>query len=146
MVIETLPKDGAYFAPVKDAGTEITVGVDSNSVVIDAGKYQQTSQAVIDVWTKGAGQELTLDSDDAGNGIYNVATIAIPAQKTEIVENGTKMNEQTGKEETNYEMKVLPLDMEAVQVTLWPLPFEVSAPEKETTEEAESADTKEEEN
>ena len=135
MVIETLPKDGAYFAPVKDAGTEITVGVDSNSVVIDAGKYQQTSQAVIDVWTKGAGQELTLDSDDAGNGIYNVATIVIPAQKTEIVENGTKVNEMTGKEEPDVKIERLPLDVDAVRVTLWPLPFEVYAEKKETNED-----------
>lgn len=145
MVIETLPKDGAYFAPVKDAGTEITVGVDSNSVVIDAGKYQQTSQAVIDVWTKGAGQELTLDSDDAGNGIYNVATIVIPAQKTEIVENGTKVNEMTGKEEPDVKIERLPLDMDAVQVTLWPLPFSITAPEKQDNTADKKAEVTEEE-
>lgn len=146
MVIDKLEKEGACYAPVKTAGTSIALGVEGNSIVIDATEHWSAEQSVVDVYTRGAGQPLTLDAADGDIGIYNVATIVIPAQKTEIVENGTKTNEQTGKEETNYEVKVLPLDMEAVQVTLWPLPFEVAAPEKETTEEAESADTKEEEN
>jgi len=146
MVIDKLEKEDATYSPVSVAGTNITLGVDGNNIVIDATEHWSAEQSVVNVYTRGAGQPLTLDAADGDSGIYNVATIVIPAQKTETVENGTKTNEQTGKEETNYEVKVLPLDMEAVQVTLWPLPFEVAAPEKETTEEAESADTKEEEN
>lgn len=135
MVIDKLEKEDAAYAPVKVAGTSITLGVDGNNLVIDATEHWDAEQSVVDVYTHGAGQPLTLDAADGDNGIYNVATIVIPPKKSEIVEAGTQVNEQTGKEETVIKIETLPLDVDAVRVTLWPLPFEVHAEKKETNED-----------
>lgn len=135
MVIDKLEKEDAAYAPVKVAGTSITLGVDGNNLVIDATEHWDAEQSVVDVYTHGAGQPLTLDAADGDSGIYNVATIVIPPKKSEIVEAGTQVNEQTGKEETVIKIETLPLDVDAVRVTLWPLPFEVHAEKKETNED-----------
>lgn len=131
MVIEKLEKGDAAYAPVKVAGTSITLGVDGNNLVIDATEHWDAEQSVVDVYTRGAGQPLTLDAADGDSGIYNVATIVIPPKKSKMVEAGTQVNEQTGKEETVIKIETLPLDMDAVQVTLWPLPFSITAPEQQ---------------
>ena len=131
MVIEKLEKGDAAYAPVKVAGTSITLGVDGNKLVIDATEHWDAEQSVVDVYTRGAGQPLTLDAADGDSGIYNVATIVIPPKKSKMVEAGTQVNEQTGKEETVIKIETLPLDMDAVQVTLWPLPFSITAPEQQ---------------
>lgn len=131
MVIDKLEKEDAAYAPVKVAGTSITLGVDGNNLVIDATEHWDAEQSVVDVYTHGAGQPLTLDAADGDSGIYNVATIVIPPKKSEIVEASTQVNEQTGKEETVIKIETLPLDMDAVQVTLWPLPFSITAPEQQ---------------
>ena len=131
MVIEKLEKGDAAYAPVKVAGTSITLGVDGNNLVIDATEHWDAEQSVADVYTRGAGQPLTLDAADGDSGIYNVATIVIPPKKSKMVEAGTQVNEQTGKEETVIKIETLPLDMDAVQVTLWPLPFSITAPEQQ---------------
>lgn len=145
MVIEKLEKGDAAYAPVSVAGTNITLGVDGNNLVIDATEHWDAEQSVVDVYTRGAGQPLTLDAADGDSGIYNVATIVIPPKKSEIVEAGTQVNEQTGKEETVIKIETLPLDMDAVQVTLWPLPFAIVAPEKQETTADKTAETVEEE-
>ena len=131
MVIEKLEKGDAAYAPVKVAGTSITLGVDGNKLVIDATEHWDAEQSVVDVYTRGAGQPLTLDAADGDSGIYNVATIVIPPKKSKMVEAGTQVNEQTGKEETVIKIETLPLDMDGVQVTLWPLPFSITAPEQQ---------------
>lgn len=145
MVIDKLEKEDATYAPVSVAGTNITLGVDGNSIVIDTTEHWNTEQSVVDVYTRGAGQPLTLDAADGDSGIYNVATIVIPPKKSEIVEVGTQVNEQTGKGETVIKIETLPLDMDAVQVTLWPLPFAIVAPEKQETTADKTAETAEEE-
>lgn len=145
MVIDKLEKEAATYAPVKASGTSITLGVDGNNIVIDATEHWNTEQSVVDVYTRGAGQPLTLDAADGDSGIYNVATIVIPPKKSEIVEAGTQLNEQTGKDETVIKIETLPLDMDAVQVTLWPLPFAIVAPEKQETTADKTAETVEEE-
>lgn len=145
MVIDKLEKEDAAYAPVKVAGTSITLGVDGNNLVIDATEHWDTEQSVVDVYTRGAGQPLTLDAADGDSGIYNVVTIVIPPKKSEIVEAGTQVNEQTGKEETVVKIETLPLDMDAVQVTLWPLPFPITAPEKQDNTADKKAEVAEEE-
>ena len=145
MVIDKLEKEDATYVPVKAAGTNITFGVEGNSIVIDTTEHWNTEQSVVDVYTRGAGQPLTLDAADGDSGIYNVATIVIPPKKSEIVEAGTQVNEQTGKEETVIKIETLPLDIDAVQVTLWPLPFAIVAPEKQDNTAVLSAETAEEE-
>lgn len=145
MVIDKLEKEDATYAPVKASGTSITLGVEGNSIVIDTTERWNTEQSVVDVYTRGAGQPLTLDAADGDSGIYNVATIVIPPKKSEVVEAGTQVNEQTGKEETVIKIETLPLDMDAVQVTLWPLPFAIAAPEKQETKADKTAETVEEE-
>lgn len=139
MVIDKLEKEDATYAPVSAAGTNITFGVDGNSIIIDATEHWNMEQSVVDVYTRGAGQPLTLDAADGDSGIYNVATIVIPPKKSEVVEAGTQVNEQTGKEETVIRIETLPLDMDAVQVTLWPLPFSITAPEKQDNTAEEEA-------
>lgn len=131
MVIDKLAKEGACYAPVKTAGTSIALGVDGNSLMVDTTELWSAEQSVVDVYTRGAGQPLTLDAADGDSGIYNVATIVIPPKKSKMVEAGTQVNEQTGKEETVIKIETLPLDMDAVQVTLWPLPFSITAPEQQ---------------
>jgi hypothetical protein len=138
MVIDKLEKEDATYAPVKAAGTSITLGVDGNNLVIDATEHWNAEQSVVDVYTRGAGQPLTLDAADSDSGIYTVATIVIPAQKSRMVEAGTQVNEQTGKEETVVKMETLPLDMDAVRVVRWPLPFEITAPEEKQKAEEEA--------
>lgn len=128
MVIDKLNKMGAVYTPVKVVDTNITLGVDGNSLTVDATEYWGAEQSIVDVYTCGAGQPITLDAADGDSGIYNVATIVIPSKKHEVVEAGTQVSEQTGKEEAAVKIETLPLDMEAVQVTLWPLPFEITAP------------------
>lgn len=128
MVIDRLNKMGAVYTPVKVADTSITIGVDGNSITVDATEHWGAEQSIVDVYTCGAGQPLTLDAADGDSGIYNVATIVIPPKKHKAVEAGAQVSEQTGKEETAVKIETLPLDMEAVQVTLWPLPFEITAP------------------
>lgn len=145
MVIDKLEKGGATYAPVKAAGTSITLCGDGNNLVIDATEYWSEEQSVVDVYTRGAGQPLTLDAVDDDGGIYNVATIIIPPKKSEIVEAGTQVNEQTGKEEKVIKIKTLPLDMDAVQVTLWPLPFPIAATEKQDSTADKTTETVEEE-
>ena len=145
MVIDRLEKEGAAYAPVSAADTNITLGVDGNNLIIDATEHWSTEQSVVNVYTRGAGQPLTLDAVDGDSGIYNVATIVIPPKKSEIVEAGTQVNEQTGKEETVIKIETLPLDMDAVQVTLWPLPFSITAPEKQDNTADKAAETAEEE-
>ena len=145
MVIDKLEKEDATYAPVKAAGANITLGVDGNSIVIDATEHWSAEQSIVDVYTRGAGQPLTLDAADGDSGIYNVATIVIPPKKSEIVEAGTQVNEQTGKEETVIKIETLPLDMDAVQVTLWPLPFAIAAPERQENTADKTAETVEEE-
>lgn len=136
MVIDNLLKDGVYYTPAKAEGTSIMLGVDGNSITVDAAEYWGAEQSVVDVYTRGAGQPLTLDT--AGSGIYTVATIVIPAQKSRMVEAGTQVNEQTGKEETVVKVETLPLDMDAVRVVRWPLPFEITAPEEKQKAEEEA--------
>lgn len=131
MVIDNLLKDGVYYTPAKAEGTSIMLGVDGNSIAVDATEHWGPEQSVVDVYTRGAGQPLTLDTTNSDSGIYTVATIVIPPKKSEIVEAGTQVNEQTGKEETVVKIETLPLDMDAVQVTLWPLPFSITAPEQQ---------------
>ena len=138
MVIEKLEKGDAAYAPVKVAGTSITLGVDGNNLVIDATEHWDAEQSVVDVYTRGAGQPLTLDAADGDSGIYNVATIVIPPKKSKMVEAGTQVNEQTGKEETVIKIETLPLDMDAVRVVRWPLPFEITAPEEKQKAEEEA--------
>lgn len=145
MVIDKLEKGDAAYAPVKVDGTSIALGVDSNNLVIDATEHWDAEQSVVDVYTRGAGQPLTLDAADGGSGIYNVATIVIPPKRSEIVEAGTQVNEQTGKEETVVKIETLPLDMDAVRVTLWPLPFSITAPEKQDNTADKKAEVAEEE-
>ena len=145
MVIDKLAKEGACYAPVKIAGTSIALGVDGNSLTVDATEYWSAEQSVVGVYTRGAGQPLTLDAADGDSGIYNVATVFIPLKKSKMVEAGTQVNEQTGKEETVVKIEALPLDMDAVQVTLWPLPFAIAAPEKQETTADKTAETVEEE-
>lgn len=145
MVIDKLEKEDATYAPVKAAGTNITFGVEGNSIVIDATEHWSAEQSVVDVYTRGAGQPLTLDAADGDSGIYNIATIVIPPKKSEVVEAGTQVNEQTGKEETAIKIETLPLDMDAVHVTLWPLPFAIVAPEKQETTADKTAEAVEEE-
>lgn len=128
MVIDKLNKMGAVYTPVKVVDTSITIGVDGNSLTVDATEHWGAEQSIVDVYTCGAGQPLTLDAADGDSGIYNVATIVIPPKKHKAVEAGAQVSEQTGKEETAVKIETLPLDMEAVQVTLWPLPFEITAP------------------
>ena len=62
-----------------------------------------------------------------------------------LAEPQKQVNEQTGKEETVIKIETLPLDMDAVQVTLWPLPFAIAAPEKQETTADKTAETVEEE-
>lgn len=145
MVIDKLEKEDATYSPVSVAGTNITLGVDGNNIVIDATEHWSAEQSVVNVYTRGAGQPLTLDAADGDSGIYNVATIVIPPKKSKIVEAGAQVNEQTGKEETVIKIETLPLDMDAVQVTLWPLPFAIVAPEKQETTADKTAETVEEE-
>nr|WP_304099880.1 hypothetical protein [Mitsuokella multacida] len=145
MVIDKLEKEDATYAPVKAAGTNITFGVEGNSIIIDATEHWSAEQSVVNVYTRGAGQPLTLDAADGDSGIYNVATIVIPPKKSELVEAGTQVNEQTGKEETVIKIETLPLDMDAVQVTLWPLPFSITAPEQQDSTVGKTAETVEEE-
>lgn len=128
MVIDKLAKEDACYVPVKAAGTSITFGVDGNSLTVDATEHWSAEQSIVDVYTRGAGQPLTLDAADGDSGIYNVATIVIPPQKSTVVEAVATVSGQTKKEEAVAKIETLPLDMEAVQVTLWPLPFEITAP------------------
>lgn len=133
MEIEKLEKDGAYFAPVKVDGTQVTLGVTDNSLTLDLAKLEQADQVIVDVVTHGDGEELTLGKPE--DSVYNVATLVIPPEKTELVEVGTKVNEMTGKEEPDVKIERLPLDVDAVRVTLWPLPFDVHAEKEETNED-----------
>lgn len=133
MEIEKLAKDGAYFAPIKVDGTQVTLGVAGNSLTLDMAKLEQADQVVVDVVTHGDGEELTLNKPD--DSVYNVATLVIPPAKTELVEVGTKVNEMTGEKEPDVKIERLPLDVDAVRVTLWPLPFEVHAEKKKTNED-----------
>lgn len=138
MVIDNLLKDGVYYTPAKADGTSIMLGVDGNSITVDAAEHWGPEQSVIDVYTRGAGQPLTLDAADGDSGVYNVATIVIPPKKSKMVEAGTQVNEQTGKEETVVKVETLPLDMDAVRVVRWPLPFEITAPEEKQKAEEEA--------
>ena len=138
MVIDKLEKEDATYSPVSVAGTNITLGVDGNNIVIDATEHWSAEQSVVNVYTRGAGQPLTLDAAGSDSGIYTVATIVIPAQKSRMVEAGTQVNEQTGKEETVVKVETLPLDMDAVRVVRWPLPFEITAPEEKQKAEEEA--------
>lgn len=146
MQIEKLDKEDALYAPVTLDGTMVTVGVEGNSVTIDAAELETAEQTVVDVYTHGAGEPLTTDTDNINGGIFNVATVVIPPEKTEIIEAGKKKNKQTGKEETVIKVEHLPLDIDAVKVTLWPLPFQVEAPKdsNDAGAEAAAADVKEE--
>lgn len=134
MVVDKLEKEGSFYAPVVANGTFLTFGTDTNFLTIDAADSYGDAESVVNVYTQGEGKDLTTDAGNGKDGIYTVATVTIPAVKTETVEAGTKVNEQTGKEETAYEVKQLPLDMEAVRVTLWPIPFEVKAEETKQEE------------
>ena len=138
MVIDDLLKDGVYYTPAKAEGTSIMLGVDGNNITVDAAKHWGPEQNVVDVYTRGAGKPLTLDTADSDSGIYTVATIVIPPQKSKMVEAGTQVNEQTGKEETVVKIETLPLDMDAVRVVRWPLPFEIAAPEEKQKVEEEA--------
>ena len=138
MVIDYLLKDGVYYTPAKAEGTSIMLGVDGNSITVDAAKHWGPEQSVVDVYTRGASQPLTLDTAGSDSGIYTVATIVIPPQKNRMVEAGTQVNEQTGKEETVVKVETLPLDMDAVRVVRWPLPFEIMAPEEKQKAEEEA--------
>lgn len=145
MVITRLEKDGASYCPAKADGEKIVLGVDGNSLIVNAKDHWGAEQGIVDVYTHGQSEPLTLDGDDTASGIYNVATIVIPPQKTELIEAGTETDAQTGEEKTVVKMETEPLDMAAVQVTLWPLPFEIAAPaEKQEETATETAETKEE--
>lgn len=137
MDINKLDKMSAVYTPVKVVDTNITFGIDGNSLTVDATEHWGAEQSIVDVYTRGAGQPLTLDAEDGNSGIYNVATITIPPQKSTVAEADTQVSGQTKKEEAAAKTEILPLDMEAVQVTLWPLPFEITAStsQEDTAEE-----------
>lgn len=137
MVIDKLDKMGTVYTPVKVVDTSITFGVDGNSLTVDATEHWSAEQSIVDVYTRGAGRPLTLDAADGDSGIYNVATIVIPPQKKTVVDADTQVSGQTKKEEAAAKIEILPLDMEAVRATLWPLPFEITAPtsQEDTAEE-----------
>lgn len=134
MVITRLEKEDGIYCPAAESGTAITLGTKSNSLTVDAAEHYGMEQGIVDVFTHGPGEPLTLDGSDTAGGIYNVATIVIPAQKVELIEADTEIDEQTGEEKMVVKAEAQPLDMAAVQITLWPLPFDITAPAKTTTE------------
>ncbi len=133
MVIEKLFKKESAYAPVSIEGTNIIIGPEGNSVSIDALSNQAIERNVIGVYTEGPGSKLHIDNGSKG---YSVATIIIPPKKFKIIDSGTEESDpMNGERTSNIKTEALPVDMNSVVVSLWPLPFEVEPLESKEQEE-----------
>jgi hypothetical protein len=133
MVIEKLFKKESTYAPVSIKGTDVIIGPEGNSVSIDVSSNQDIERNVIGVYTEGPGSNLHIDNGSKG---YSVATIIIPPKKFEIIDSGTEESDLMNGERTrNIKVEALPVDMNSVVVSLWPLPFEVEPLENKEQEE-----------
>lgn len=97
--------------PYKLTGTVLLMGQGENTLEIDIANRQKDVEICIDIRQDAAG---TITED---KGQAYVANIKIPAKIYEIVDTGIK-NE---KDEEIYKRQALDIDMEAVELVLWPL-------------------------
>lgn len=121
MRVENISKKGyGGYLPYTVKGTKLTLGKGKNKVTLDLSSMQTDERVVYDVYRDGDGllipQELAADT----KCLFYAAIISIPPKQTEIVSMETVTDDQ-GKETTNMVIEKLPLDMEAVSMTLWPL-------------------------
>ena len=108
--------------PFSVDGTKIIFGIENNNFVVDAAELQADTQTTFDVMQDNEGK---LGTD----GNWYVATITIPPQRYEMVED-TENPTMDGDEPT-LKPVALPLDMGAVEVALYPLGKDLETEEAE---------------
>ncbi len=139
-VTEVGKKEGVR-VPFTEDGTRITFGIEENSFAVDAAELQQDNQVSFDVMQDDNGKLGT-------EGNWYAATLTIPPKKYEMVEDEKNVTvSEDGEEERGLVPQEIPLDMGAVEITLYPLEKPLEEPEENGMEgmaSAETEDTEEE--
>ena len=121
MHIEKIAKAGyGQYLPYTVKGTKLTIGTGKNKVALDLGKMQTDERVVYDIYRDNSGKLILQDNAKDTTCLFYAAIVSIPPKQTEIVSRETITDDQ-GKENTNMVIEKLPLDMDAVTLSLWPL-------------------------
>lgn len=115
MLIEKIPVTWgkAEYVPFTIDGTMLNAGKGENTVSLDLEEAQSDTAVTIDIMQDYDG---TLSMD---KGILSVMTIAIPPAREKLVETG----ETNDKGESAYKVEKVPVDVENIHFTLYPMQY-----------------------
>ena len=143
MLIDKIPKKWgkAEYVPFKVDGTTLYAGQGENTVHIDLAEVQADTAQTVYVMQDYSG---TLSIGFDSSLPYLLLTAEIPPYKTQLVDTGEKNKDG----EEQYKPERVPIDIDNIQFTLWPLQISLesaSAATSTTTEtnttESAAADT-----
>lgn len=137
MLIDKIPKKWgkAEYVPFKVDGTTLYAGQGENTVHIDLSEVQADTAQTVYVMQDYSG---TLSIGFDSSLPYLLLTAEIPPYKTQLVDTGEKNKD--GVEQ--YKPERIPIDIDNIQFTLWPLQISLeSASAATTTTESTAAGT-----
>lgn len=140
MLIKRIPKKWgkAEYVPFKVDGTTLYAGQGENTVHIDLAEVQADTAQTVYVMQDYSG---TLSIGFDSSLPYLLLTAEIPPYKTQLVDTGEKNKDG----EEQYKPERIPIDIDNIQFTLWPLQISLESASAEistaTTATAENTAT-----
>lgn len=140
MLIDKIPKrwGKAEYVPFKVDGTTLYAGQGENTVHIDLAEVQADTAQTVYVMQDYSG---TLSIGFDSSLPYLLLTAEIPPYKTQLVDTGEKNKDG----EEQYKPERIPIDIDNIQFTLWPLQISLESASAEistaTTATAENTAT-----
>ena len=127
MLIDKIPEKWGKpeYVPFKVDGTTLFVGKGENTVSVDLQEAQQDTAQRIYIMQDYSGT-LGIGFDA---GVMPVLIAEIPPYKTQLVATG----EQNEKGEDTYKPERIPVDVDNIQFTLYPMEYPLEAAETATT-------------
>lgn len=128
MLIDKIPKrwGKAEYVPFKVDGTTLYAGQGENTVNIDLAEVQADTAQTVYVMQDYSG---TLSIGFDSSLPYLLLTAEIPPYKTQLVDTGEKNKDG----EEQYKPERVPIDVDNIQFTLWPLQISLESASAETS-------------
>lgn len=128
MLIDKIPKrwGKAEYVPFKVDGTTLYAGQGENTVHIDLAEVQADTAQTVYVMQDYSG---TLSIGFDSSLPYLLLTAEIPPYKTQLVDTGEKNKDG----EEQYKPERIPIDIDNIQFTLWPLQISLESASAETS-------------
>lgn len=122
MLIDKIPKrwGKAEYVPFKVDGSTLYAGQGENTVHIDLAEVQSDTAQTVYVMQDYSG---TLSIGFDSSLPYLLLTAGIPPYKTQMVDTGEKNKDG----EEQYRPERVPIDVDNIQFTLWPLQVAIEA-------------------